>query len=155
MQSERSPESTNLSRRNLLVGAGALATVAAAGSASAATGHEHAKHAPQRPALLEALEDCNATGLRCISHCLVAFGEGDTTLAACAGSVHEMMAVCSAMATLTASNSSHSAALAKVCAQICEACAAECRKHAEMHRECRDCMEACEAVLPQLEMAAA
>lgn len=143
-------EAGALSRREILVGAGALAGAAAGGSAWASGEHDHASHAPRHPELLQALEACLSTGRRCVSHCLVTFEEGDSRLAVCARKVHEMLAICSAMTVLTASNSVYARELAKVCAQACEDCAAECRKHADDHRECRDCMEACDAVLPML-----
>ncbi len=149
----------NVSRRELLIGAGigagALATLAASGHARAAGHHDHAQHAPQRPELLKALEECTSTGRRCVSHCLTTFAEGDTSLADCARAVHEMVAVCEAMETLTISNSSHLAVLAKACVDVCETCRAECEKHAKMHKECRECMEACDRLLPRLEQVAA
>ena len=120
----------NVSRRDMLVAAGALATLAAAGPASAAGEHDHSTHAPKSPELLDALEARDSKGLRCVSHCLVSFQEGDTSLADCAAKVHEMLAACSAMATLVASNSSYAAGMAKVCAEVCTDCAAECKKHA-------------------------
>jgi Cys-rich four helix bundle protein (predicted Tat secretion target) len=156
MSNERTRASEKaVTRRDLLVSAGAAAAVAASGSAWAAGDHDHKSHAPKHPDLLEALEDCTATGRRCVAHCLVTFREGDTSLADCAASVHEMMAVCAAMETLVASNSGHVPAMAKVCASVCEDCMAECEKHAKMHRECRECMEACKRLLPELKKVAA
>lgn len=151
----RDGDEGSVSRRELLAGAGALATLAAGGSALAAGEHDHAGHAPKRPALLQALEDCTSTGRLCVAHCLVTFEEGDTSLAVCARKVHEMMAVCAAMETLVASNSGHVAGMAKVCADVCEECAAECKKHAKTHRECRECMEACDRLIPKLKELAA
>ena len=45
--------------------------------------------------------------------------------------------------------------LAKSCLAVCEACAVECEKHAAKHQECRDCQEACEALIPKLRTLAA
>jgi Cys-rich four helix bundle protein (predicted Tat secretion target) len=146
---------TSVNRRGLLIAAGALATAAAGGSAWAETKHDHSAHASQRPKLLAALGVCTSAGTACVSHCLASFREGDTSLADCASKVHEMVAVCSAMETLVASNSTYAEAMAKVCLAACEDCAAECRKHAEMHQECRACMEACEGVIPGLKKLAA
>lgn len=159
-------EEASVSRRELLVAAGALASVAGAGAAAAAShhddathaaagAHDHAAHAPRRPDLLRAVEACSSTGRRCVSHCLVTFREGDTSLADCAAAVHEMVAVCAAMETLLASNSSQVPGLAKVCLDTCETCAAECEKHAAKHQECRECQEACEALIPKLRQIAA
>ena len=44
--------------------------------------------------------------------------------------------------------------MAKSCVAVCEDCAAECEKHAKMHRECRECMEACNRLLPELKKVA-
>ncbi len=144
-----------VSRRDLLLAAGALASAAAAGPALAdghgSAGHDHAAHAPRHPALLEAVEACTATGRRCISHCLTSFEEGDSSLAVCARRVHEMVAICDAMETLLASNSAYAKGMASVCRQACEDCSAECRKHADKHQECKACMDACDALIPQLE----
>jgi Cys-rich four helix bundle protein (predicted Tat secretion target) len=149
-------EESILTRRNVLVAAGALASVSlGGGSAWAAEKHDHAAHAPQNPKLVEALYACNSSGQLCVAHCLASFREGDTALAACASKVHEMLAVCSAMATLAASNSTYARGMAAVCAEVCEDCSAECKKHAAEHQECKDCMEACDRVIPLLEKLAA
>ncbi len=155
MAEERTGEEPAVSRRDLLVGAGALATLAAGGPALAAGTHDHASHAPQHPGLLAALEACTSTGRLCVSHCLVTFQEGDTSLAACAAKVHEMVAVCDALTELVAANSTHVASLASVCTDVCKECSAECKKHANEHRECKDCMEACDRLLPELKKVAA
>ncbi|MDJ0848059.1 MAG: Csp1 family four helix bundle copper storage protein [Myxococcota bacterium] len=144
-----------MSRRELLIGAGALATLAATSPALGAGRHDHATHAPRHPALLGALEACTSTGRLCVSHCLVTFREGDTSLAACAAKVHEMMAVCDALTELVAANSTHVASMASVCTAVCKECSAECEKHAEKHRECKACMEACDRLLPELAKVAA
>lgn len=148
-------ETATFSRREMIVAAGALASAAAAGPAFAKAEHDHSKHAPKSPALFEALEDCGSKGQLCISHCLVSFTEGDTSLAECASKVHEMAALCAAMSSLVASNSSYVRGLAKTCIEACGDCAAECEMHADQHRECRACMEACQAVIPHLKKLAA
>jgi Cys-rich four helix bundle protein (predicted Tat secretion target) len=148
-------ERAGISRRNLLAAAGALGSVAAGGSAFAAGHDDHSAHGSQRPELSSALAACAATGEICVAHCLASFKSGDTTLADCATKVHEMLAVCSAMSTLVAGNSSHTRGLATVCVAVCEDCSAACRKHAKEHRECADCMKACDAVLPELKKLAA
>lgn len=144
--------STEVSRRDLLagVGAGVLTSMVAAQGAFAAEGHDHSKHAPQNPDLLDVLERCNSAGRLCIAHCLVSFQEGDTSLAKCAAKVHEMVAVCGAMETLVGRNSSYVSSMSDACVEVCRDCAAECKKHADTHSECRACMEACEAVVAAL-----
>jgi Cys-rich four helix bundle protein (predicted Tat secretion target) len=145
-------EEAAVSRRELLVAAGALAAAAsvASGGTARAAEHEHSAHALERPELLSALESCTSSGRLCIHHCLARFREGDTSLAACAAKVNEMLAVCSAMTTLVASNSSYVKGMAGTCSKVCEDCSAACREHAEKHKECRDCMEACDRVVAAL-----
>ena len=73
-----------ISRRDLLLGAGALGGLAMAGTAFAETmQHDHSKHMAQQPDLLDAVNVCLDKGRRCISHCMVVFKEGDTSLADC------------------------------------------------------------------------
>ncbi len=148
-------EDASLSRRDVLIAAATVAAVGASRSAFAGEGHDHSQHAPQQPELHEALKECTGKGELCVSHCLASFREGDTMLADCASKVHEMLAVCSAMATLVAANSTYAKGMAKICAQACNDCAEECRKHADHHEECRACMETCEAVVPKLEQLSA
>jgi Cys-rich four helix bundle protein (predicted Tat secretion target) len=122
-QNEQKP--AEISRRDLLIGMGAAAATAYAGSAD--------------------------KGERCIAHCLVSFQEGDLELADCAAKVHEMQAICGAYSYLLAANSGYSKAYASVCKQVCEDCEKECRKH-EKHIECRACADACAEVVEQIEL---
>ena len=139
-----------MSRRELLIGMGAAAAAAYAGSAvSAMPGHDHSKHTAQQPGLLDAINDCVDKGERCIAHCLVSFQEGDLELADCAAKVHEMQAICGAYSYLLAANSTYSRAYAAVCKQVCEDCEKECRKH-DKHVECKACADACAEVVDQI-----
>ncbi len=141
-----------VSRRQLLLGAGAALAAGYAGVATAAMpGHDHSKHAPQHLDLLTAVDDCLAKGQRCIAHCLVSFKEGDISLAECAAKVHEMQAVCNGFSYLLAANSGYTAAYQKLCETVCSDCAKECRKHDE-HHECRACAEACEATVEAIKL---
>ena len=142
-------QESGLSRRDLLLGAGALGTVLAGGLAFAGDqpGHRHEDHAPRHETLLNDVNACLDKGQRCIAHCLVSFREGDTTLAACAAKVHEMEAICQAYSYLLASNSSYSKEYAKVCIAACSDCEDECRKHEDKHVECKECAEACNKVV--------
>jgi len=102
------PPLIGLTRRDVLLGIGAIASVANAGAAvSAMPGHDHSKHAPQLPELLDAANNCVDKGQRCITHCRVAFREGKVSLAECASKVHEMQAVCTAFSYLLAVNSKY------------------------------------------------
>ncbi|MEA3275428.1 MAG: hypothetical protein U9Q81_09125 [Pseudomonadota bacterium] len=82
-------------------------------------------------------------GQQCAAHCLVAFQEGDTSLADCARKVNEMLPICKAFSYQLASNSPYVKTLSAVCRQACEDCEVECRKHEDKHVECKDCAEAC------------
>ena len=141
---------SEISRRELLIGMGAAAAAAYAGSAaSAMPGHDHSKHTARKPDLLNAVNQCTDKGERCIAHCLVSFQEGDMELADCAAKVHEMQAICGGYSYLLAANSDYSKAYAAVCKQVCEDCEKECRKH-DKHRECKVCADACAEVVDQI-----
>ena len=138
-------ETRAISRRSVLSTAGALGAAFAGGLAAAADGpgHKHADHAPSHPAALDAANHCSQTARLCLSHCLVSFEEGDTTLAACARSVHNMISLCDAFAAQVASNSRYIEGIAKVCRTCCVDCEKECRKHEDDHVECKQCADAC------------
>jgi len=151
--SQTNRESTpGISRRDMLLGIGAVATAAYAGAAvSAMPGHDHSKHSAQLPDLLDATNDCLNKGQSCIAHCLVSFQEGDTSLADCASKVHEMQAICGAFSYLLAANSEYIKAYASVCEKVCKDCEKECRKHEE-HIECKACAEACAEIVDQIKL---
>lgn len=151
--SRNHPESVRgISRREMLLGLGVAATAAYAGAAvSAMPGHDHSKHSPQHPDLLDATNACLDKGQRCIAHCLVSFQEGDLKLADCASKVHEMQAICGAFSFLLAANSGYAGAYADICTRVCEDCEKECRKHDE-HIECKACAEACVEVVDQIKL---
>ena len=141
-----------ISRRDILLGIGAVATAAYAGTAvSAMSGHDHSKHTAQLPDLLNAANNCIDKGQRCIAHCLVSFKEGDLELADCAAKVHEMQAICGAFSYLLAANSVYTKAYADVCEQVCKDCEKECMKHKE-HIECKACGEACAEIVDQIKL---
>lgn len=150
VQDQRVGES--VTRRDVLMGMGLAASMAYAGSASAAMkGHDHSKHSTQLTDLMDAVNSCTDKGRRCISHCLVSFTEGDTELADCAKKVSEMMAICDGFAYLVASNSSYTKEYSAVCARVCADCAEECEKHEE-HIECKACAEACNDVIDAIKL---
>jgi len=142
----------DISRRDILLGLGAAATTMAySGSSMAAMpGHDHSKHTAQQPRVLDAVNDCTDKGTRCISHCLVAWNEGDLDLAACAKKVNEMNAICDGFSKLLAANSGHVEAYSHICKSVCKECAKECRKHDE-HKECKACAVACEKLVKAID----
>ena len=149
MTNQRSDNQHAITRRELLVGAGAIGAALATGASIAADapGHNHADHAPKNPDALAAVNECVDKAQQCIAHCLVAFQEGDTTLADCARKVSEMKPICAAFSYQLAGNSPYAKTLAPVCSQACEDCEAECRKHEDHHLECKACAEACAKVV--------
>jgi Cys-rich four helix bundle protein (predicted Tat secretion target) len=127
-----------MNRRNLIAAGAAVVTIS--GSALAQTSHEH-NTTPS--SLFDAASNCVKAGLVCSDHCLQAFAAGDTSLAACARAVDEMMSLCGTLAKLASLRSSYLPAMAKVALIGCQDCEAECRKHAEKHAPCKACAEAC------------
>lgn len=144
---------TGISRRDVLLGMGAAATMAYAGSsvAKAAHEHDHSKHATQLTDLMDAVNACGDKGRRCIAHCMVSFTEGDTDLAKCASKAQEMLSVCGGFEYLVASNSTYIKDYAKVCEKVCKDCAEECKKH-DKHIECDACAQACEDVIDAIKL---
>jgi len=148
-------QTDGISRRDLLLGMGAAATMAYTGVASAAMSeHDHSKHSTQHTDLMDAVNACLDKGRRCIAHCMVSFTEGDTELAACASKAHEMMSVCGGFAYLVASNSSYTKEYAAICEKVCSDCAKECKKH-DKHIECDACGKACDEVVDAIKLSLA
>jgi Cys-rich four helix bundle protein (predicted Tat secretion target) len=153
-------------RRDLIEGAGliALATVAAQAAAqttpqnvpqTAADPHAHHHHGASGPsALTKAANDCVATGDACLAHCLVLLGQGEKDMAGCAQSVNQLLAICGALAKVSAQGGSQLKTLARLSASVCDECEKECRKH-EKHAECKACAESCAACAKQCRAAAA
>ena len=149
---ENQQTTDGISRRNVLLGLGAAATMAYTGSASAAMkGHDHSKHSTQLTDLMDAVNACNDKGRRCIAHCMVSFTEGDVELADCASKVQEMLSVCGGFSYLVASNSSYIKDYARVCEKVCTDCAKECKKH-EKHIECDACAKACDDIVDAIKL---
>lgn len=158
-----------MSRRDVVLGAAALATAATTARMAAAAEHEgHRTGAPaaarkytesvrykKNAALVAAANECVARGQACISHCFETFLDGDTTMAECAVSVEQMLRVCNAMAYLAALDSKSLRPMAQACIAVCEDCEKECRVHEEHQKECRDCADACAALIQEAKKVAA
>lgn len=138
-----------------------LATAASAMSAVAmAANHDHHAHgapgvAQRNAGLIAASADCLKTGEACLAHCLYLLGNGDTSIAACAQSVNELLASCTALMKLAGQDSKFVPALAKVAGEICASCEKECRKHADHHPECKACADSCAACVKECKKAIA
>jgi Cys-rich four helix bundle protein (predicted Tat secretion target) len=105
-------------------------------------------------ALVDAAGDCVSKGQVCLSHCNEVLATGDKSMAACAMSVSELLAVCGALLALAAQGAPSLPKLASVAFDVCTRCEAECRKHAQ-HPPCKDCADACATCAAQCKKAAA
>jgi Cys-rich four helix bundle protein (predicted Tat secretion target) len=150
-----------MNRRELLevVAAAGIATAGAAQAADVAPApaeHKHHDHAAMSKYgdLVADTTRCVNTGEACVAHCLVQLGEGEKELAACAKSVQDTIASCTALRQMAAANSPHVAKLAAVVGDICKDCETECRKHEKKHSVCHDCAEACAKCAKECEKAA-
>jgi Cys-rich four helix bundle protein (predicted Tat secretion target) len=150
-----------MNRRELLEGiamTGLVGIAAAHAADTPVTEHTHHDHAALKSKYGDLVADttrCVNTGEACIAHCLVLLGEGDKELAACAKTVQDTIASCTALRQLAAANSPHVAKLAGVVGDICRDCETECRKHEAKHSVCRDCAEACAQCAKECQKAAA
>ncbi len=146
-------------RELLLVGAGvAMAKVLTVTTACAGTQNEAGKRAPDTappplrtgtPAeeLARLTAECTRVGLICMQHCLNLLAKGDTSMAACAQTVNEMLAVCKGTEVLALAGSAHLSQAAALCKAVCETCEAACKVHAGHHAECGNCAAACRATI--------
>lgn len=144
-----------MERRDFLMSAVALATVTAAGSAISeehkmdmgnmdmGAMHMH-HHSNPNAKLIAAASDCVLKANLCLQHCIVAMGNGEKDLAACAKSSSQVAAICTALQQLASADSKQLPQLAKVAMDICKDCEEECKK-TEKHPECKACKEACAA----------
>jgi Cys-rich four helix bundle protein (predicted Tat secretion target) len=136
-----------INRRSMLSIFGVMAlTTLPTVAAEDHSAHMHAASADAAPAntkLVNAASDCVKSGQACLAHCLQSFAAGDTSLAACAKSVDQMLSVCATLQKLAAAGSPNLPAMAKVALAVCEDCEKECRKHADHHATCRACADDC------------
>jgi Cys-rich four helix bundle protein (predicted Tat secretion target) len=141
----------NRSRRNILLGAAAVAASMATDSAFSATEHNHSEHnhmmMSSNTEIIDAALDCLKTGQACSNHCIELVKSGDTSIAECMDILTESLAMCNALAQMASAQSSHLPALAKICISVCEECEKECRKHEDKHAECKACADSCNACI--------
>ncbi len=64
-------------------------------------------------------------------------------MAACARTVSQAIAVCTALRSMASQNATKLAQMAKLAMDVCKECEDECRKHEKVHQECKDCAQAC------------
>jgi Cys-rich four helix bundle protein (predicted Tat secretion target) len=130
------------------------AALAAAGTATTAhAAHDHAAHDQENhhhdgnknDALTDATSHCISRGEICLDHCHDNLEAGEKAMAACARSVNEMLAVCTALLRVSTQNAPSLKQMAAVAAEVCKRCEDECNKHAKKHAERKDCAEICVA----------
>ena len=150
-----------MQRREVLKSvAGAMAVAMATSALAATQEHEHhhdhgAADGRRYAGLIDSSSDCQKTGEACLAHCLVLLGQGDKEMAACAQSVSELLASCSALMKLASQGSTFTPAMAKVVADICANCETKCRKHENKHDQCKACADSCAACLKECKEIAA
>ena len=136
-----------MNRREILIGAAAMAAAATTGRVFAESHehkHEHGGAVRRNKDLIKSSQECVAAGQVCVHHCLVLMGEGDKSLATCAISVSDLVAACSTLQHLAAAESKYTIRMAKLVMDICKECEEECKKQ-DKHEECKACGEACAA----------
>lgn len=133
-----------IGRRNFLASAGVVVAAGVTGAALAEAAEEPAgKTGETHHGILDAARACVADGQACVAHCLEMFKNGDTSLAACAQSVAQMLPACTAVAQLASLNATRLGEFATACRDICDDCEKECRKHADKHAVCKACADSC------------
>jgi Cys-rich four helix bundle protein (predicted Tat secretion target) len=151
------------SRRGLMFGAASLAAAAGAlavpGLAQQISVPPHKRPVPKRPAakaaepatanpaLVSAAARCDSVGTICLNHCIRLTRAGDKSIADCMRAVQAMLPVCRAIRQLAGQDARRLKDMARVCMAVCSDCEDECRKHEFHHVECRNCAEACAAMV--------
>jgi Cys-rich four helix bundle protein (predicted Tat secretion target) len=136
-------ETSAMNRRQLLVGALAL------GAASRAIA-DNKKSAPSTSGagLASAAAHCEQVAQACLRHCLAMLA-ADSSMAACAKAVADLIPSVSALAALATGTSRHTAALAKVVGEVAKDCKAECDKHPSM-APCKACGDSCATLISEI-----
>ena len=82
-----------MQRRELLTGLGLAAAVTAIPNAAAQAPHHHHGTAAYQT-LADKASDCVSKGELCLTHCYELLAQGDKSMASCAKSLREMLALC-------------------------------------------------------------
>jgi Cys-rich four helix bundle protein (predicted Tat secretion target) len=132
--------------------------LATAGALSNLMSQEH-KHEPGMTmpsksskygkALMSAIH-CKLAAEICLGHCIAELSNGDKSLGECASSTLEVIAACDAFIALASQGSSFTKKTAALCEEICNSCSKICKKHADHHKECKDCMDSCVACAKEM-----
>ncbi|MFA6015218.1 MAG: four-helix bundle copper-binding protein [Gallionellaceae bacterium] len=151
-----------MNRRELLLGAVAVAASASVGNVFAAenahnhshTSADHNHPVTRNEKLIAAAADCVEKAQICLQHCLVLLGQGDVSMAACAKSAYQVEVMCGALHKMAIAEAKNLPQLAKVAMEICKACEEECKK-TNKHPECKACEESCAACYKECKAIAA
>jgi Cys-rich four helix bundle protein (predicted Tat secretion target) len=95
--------------------------------------------------LARTASDCVSKGEVCLTHCYELLAQGDKSMASCAKTVREMLAICTALRSLASQEAPALPKVAGVALEACNRCEAECRKHEKTHSQCKECGDACAA----------
>lgn len=112
--------------------------------------HKHSEFTNANEDLVVKARDCARTGEACLRVCLEVLEMGDTSMAACAKSVRELVFACDALAGMAVHDSRYLAEYAALTAKVCADCREQCLKHRE-HSQCLDCANSCEACIKACE----
>lgn len=142
-----------MQRRQLLAGFGAAAATAIPNAAAQSQPH-HVHGTAAYQTLADKASDCVSKGEACLTHCHELLAQGDKSMASCAKSVREMLALCNALRSIASQGAPTLPKLAGVAMDACTRCEAECRKQ-EMHAPCKACADACAACAAECKKVAA
>ncbi len=137
------PAISGTSRRAVLMTAAAAAVFSGHGAQAQSPVSTHVE-------LKAAAKNCVDVGDVCLKHCIRLTTAGDKSLLDCLRTTRAMLVVTTAMAGFAEQDAKHLKALAKVCLDVCTDCEAECRKHESHHVECKNCVQACVAMIVQV-----
>jgi Cys-rich four helix bundle protein (predicted Tat secretion target) len=94
-------------------------------------------------ALAKSAANCVSAGEACLAHCVDMLATSPA-MAACAKTVTEVNAICTALEKLALQNAPSLAKQAAVALDACKRCEAQCRKFANM-APCKACADSCAA----------
>lgn len=144
-----------MQRRQVLAGLGAVASAAAIRTAAGQSQPHHVHGAAAHQTLAQAAGDCVSKGEVCLTHCYELLAQGDKSMASCAKTAREMLAICGALRSLASQEAPALPKLAGVALDVCNRCEAECRKHEKTHAQCKACGDACAACAAECKKVAA
>lgn len=111
--------------------------------AAATVGAQTKKATGNASALAKSSRECLSTSATCLAHCLDMLAS-NSSMAACAKSVNEVIAICTALEKLAIQNAPSLAKQAAVALDACKRCEALCLKFASMP-PCKACADSCAA----------